>query len=74
MRANLLVHELFLLGLTQKEVERRSGVGQSVVSALKTGRKGRRIPYETVVSLERLRDEVLQERFAEFVSQFGGRA
>ena len=63
MKANLLVHELFLLGLTQTEIERRSGIGQSVVSALKTGRKGKQMPYETVVALEKLRDEVMSERF-----------
>lgn len=64
MKANLLVHELILLGLTQLEIEQRSGVGQSVVSDLKTGRKGKRVSYETVVALERLRDAVLHERFA----------
>ena len=63
MKANLLVHELFLLGLTQTEIERRSGIGQSVVSALKTGRKGKQMHYETVVALEKLRDEVMSERF-----------
>lgn len=64
MKANLLVHELSFLGLTQREIETRSGIGQSVVSALKTGRKGRRIPYETVIALERVRDQVLEEKFA----------
>jgi hypothetical protein len=67
MRANLLVHELFLLGLTQTEIERRSRIGQSVISALKTGRKGKRMPYETVMALEKLRDEVLLERFRDSI-------
>jgi hypothetical protein len=56
-----------MLGLNQMEIQRRSGVDQSVVSALKTGRKGKRMPYETVIALEKLRDEVVAERFAEFV-------
>lgn len=64
MKANLLVHELALLGLTQMQIQQRSGIGQSVVSALKTGRKGKQTPYDVVVALEKLRDDVVAEKFA----------
>jgi len=48
------------LGLTQREIERRSGVKQCVVSALNTGRYGRRTPYDTLISLQKVLDEVRQ--------------
>lgn len=65
MKANLLVTELLSFGLTQMEIEKRSGVAQSIVSALKRGVRGKRMSYETVMALEKLRDEVLAERTAE---------
>ena len=58
MNANNIVRELMSLGLTQREIERRSGVKQCVVSALNTGRYGRRTPYDTLVSLQRVLDDV----------------
>jgi len=57
MNANIIVRQLMALGLTQREIERRSGVKQCVVSALNTGRYGRRTPYETVVALKKVLDD-----------------
>jgi len=58
MNANLIVRELIALGLTQMEIERRSGVDQSTVSALNTGRQGKRTPYATVSALNTLLEAV----------------
>lgn len=58
MNANIIVRQLMGLGLTQREIERRSGVKQCVISALNTGRYGRRTPYDTVMALQRVLDEV----------------
>lgn len=60
MNANTIVRELMSLGLTQREIERRSGVKQCVVSALNTGRYGRRTPYDTLISLQKVLDEMRQ--------------
>ena len=54
MNANLIVRELIALGLTQMEIERRSGIDQSTVSALNTGRYGKRTSYTTVCALNDL--------------------
>lgn len=62
MNANAIVRELISYGLTQKEIERRAGVHQSVVSALNTGRHGKRTPYATMVALQGLLHEVHAER------------
>lgn len=56
MNANIIVRQLMSMGLTQREIERRSGVKQCVVSALNTGRYGRRTPYSTLVSLQKVLD------------------
>lgn len=61
MTANELVRHLIASGLTQKEIERRSGVHQSVVSALNTGRYGKRTPYTTMRALELLAEALSQE-------------
>lgn len=61
MNANLIVRELIALGLTQMEIERRSGVDQSSVSALNTGRYGKRTPYTTVCALSELLNSVKAE-------------
>lgn len=59
--APALVNQILAAGLTQKEIERRSGVKQCSVSALKTGRRGKRTPYETVMALAKLLEEVTAE-------------
>lgn len=61
MNANLIVRELLAHGLTQKEIERRSGIKQCVVSALNTGRYGARTPYNTMLALKTLLDAVSAE-------------
>jgi transcriptional regulator with XRE-family HTH domain len=58
MSAQTIIAELLERGLTQKEIERRSGVDQSTVSAIHTGRRGKRVSYEVVVRLQALLDEV----------------
>lgn len=62
MNSNDIVHELLNFGLTQKDIERRCGIKQCVVSALKTGRYGKRTPYNTVCALKNLLDTVRLER------------
>jgi transcriptional regulator with XRE-family HTH domain len=64
MNANLLVRELIAMGLTQMEIERRSGIDQSTVSALNTGRYGKRTPYTTVCALSNLLESVKAEAAA----------
>jgi transcriptional regulator with XRE-family HTH domain len=61
MNAQTLIAELMNRGLTQKEIERRSGVDQSTVSAIYTGRRGKRVSYDVVMRLKSLLDEVMAE-------------
>lgn len=61
MNAQNIIAELLRRGLTQKEIERRSGVDQSTVSAIHTGRRGKRVSYEVVFKLQKLLDEVMAE-------------
>lgn len=61
MNAQTLITELMNRGLTQKEIERRSGVDQSTVSAIYTGRRGKRVSYDVVMRLQALLDEVRAE-------------
>lgn len=61
MNAQTIIAELLGRGLTQKEIERRSGVNQSTVSAIHTGRRGKRVGYDIVMKLQKLMDEVLAE-------------
>lgn len=58
MNAQTLITEIMNAGLTQMEIERRSGVDQSTVSALYTGRRGKRVSYEIVSRLQVLHAEV----------------
>jgi transcriptional regulator with XRE-family HTH domain len=62
MSAQTIISELVTRGLTQKEIERRSGVHQSTVSAILTGRRGKRVSYDIVMSLQKLLDEVRAEQ------------
>jgi len=62
MSAQTILSELVTRGLTQKEIERRSGVHQSTVSAILTGRRGKRVSYNIVMSLQKLLDEVRAEQ------------
>lgn len=61
MNAQTIITELMKRGLTQKEIERRSGVDQSTVSAIYTGRRGKRVSYDVVMRLQTLLDEVMAE-------------
>lgn len=54
----MIIAELMERGLTQMEIERRSGVDQSTVSAIYTGRRGKRVSYDVVMKLNALLDEV----------------
>ncbi|WP_223996488.1 helix-turn-helix domain-containing protein [Burkholderia gladioli] len=58
MNAQTLIADLMRSGLTQMEIERRSGVDQSTVSGLYTGKRGKRVSYEVVKKLETLHGEV----------------
>ncbi|MEK6418446.1 MAG: hypothetical protein V4801_02500 [Burkholderia gladioli] len=58
MNAQALIADLMRSGLTQMEIERRSGVDQSTVSGLYTGKRGKRVSYEVVSKLSALHDEV----------------
>ncbi|WP_322070954.1 helix-turn-helix domain-containing protein [Paraburkholderia bannensis] len=60
MDAKTLIDELLSAGLTQMEIERRSGVDQSTISGIKTGKRGKRPAFETVDALKRLRDSVVR--------------
>lgn len=53
MKGKLVVDELILLGLSQMEIERRSGVDQTTVSCLHRGSR-KRTSYENVIALEAL--------------------
>jgi transcriptional regulator with XRE-family HTH domain len=58
MDAKTLIDELLGAGMTQMEIERRSGVDQSTISGIKTGKRGKRPAYETMVALKKLRDSM----------------
>jgi transcriptional regulator with XRE-family HTH domain len=60
MDAKTLIDELLGAGMTQMEIERRSGVDQSTISGIKTGKRGKRPAYETVDALKKLRDSVVR--------------
>lgn len=59
MNAQAMIADLMRSGLTQMEIERRSGVDQSTVSGLYTGKRGKRVSYEVVSRLHTLHTEVL---------------
>ncbi|WP_157661675.1 helix-turn-helix domain-containing protein [Burkholderia ubonensis] len=61
MNAADIVKELSERGLTQLEIQRRSGVHQSTVSAIKTGRRGTNIRHDIHMKLQTLLDEVRAE-------------
>jgi transcriptional regulator with XRE-family HTH domain len=61
MNAQSIIVELMQRGLTQKEIERRSGVDQSTVSSLYTGKRGKRVSYDVIVRLQNLLDEIRAE-------------
>jgi transcriptional regulator with XRE-family HTH domain len=61
MSAKLLIDWLLERGLTQTEIERRSGVSQSMVSCIYTGKRGKRTSYDVVMKLQTLRDQVMRE-------------
>lgn len=49
-------------GLTQMEIERRSGVDQSTVSGLYTGKRGKRVSFEVASKLQTLYAEVFADQ------------
>jgi transcriptional regulator with XRE-family HTH domain len=64
MNPKTLIAELMAADLTQKEIERRTGVDQSTISGLHTGKRGKRISYEVMVKLQALHDEVVSHNKA----------
>lgn len=60
MNPQKLIADLMGANLTQKEIERRTGIDQSTISGLHTGKRGKRISYEVMVKLQALHDELLK--------------
>lgn len=54
-----MIADLMQAGMTQMEIERQSGVDQSTVSGIYTGRRGKRISYEVMSKLKQLHDHIL---------------
>jgi len=54
MNAKVIISELLALGLTQMEMERRTGIDQSTISAIYTGRRGKRVSYDVMSRLANL--------------------
>ncbi|WP_153100820.1 helix-turn-helix domain-containing protein [Paraburkholderia hayleyella] len=54
MSAHPILSKLLSHGLTQMEIHRRSGIPQSTISHLHTGRRGKRPSYDVIVKLEKL--------------------
>lgn len=61
MTAQTLIADLLASGLTQKEIERRTGIDQSTVSGIHTGRRGKRVSYETMTRLQSVHDEIIKK-------------
>jgi transcriptional regulator with XRE-family HTH domain len=61
MDAKTLIAELLASGLTQKEIERRTGIDQSTVSGIYTGKRGKRVSYETMTKLQSFHDEIVKQ-------------
>lgn len=59
MNATQLIHDLLSLGLKQREICEKTGLPQSTVSHLSTGRRGKRPSYETASKLAVLHAKVL---------------
>ncbi|WP_155626223.1 helix-turn-helix domain-containing protein [Burkholderia vietnamiensis] len=62
MNAQSIISALMAAGFTQMEIERRSGVDQSTVSGLYTGKRGKRVSYEVVRKLQALHSEVVEQK------------
>ena len=59
MNATTLVREILGTGkITQAKIASRINKSQSIISALNTGKYGKRTPYDTVIALKALRDEL----------------
>lgn len=58
MNAKAIIERLLFRGLTQREIQRRSGLAQSTISHLHTGTRGKRTSYEIVDRLQKLLEEV----------------
>ena len=62
MNAQSIISALMVAGFTQMEIERRSGVDQSTVSGLYTGKRGKRVSFDVVSKLQALHAEVLAQQ------------
>ncbi|MDN7544787.1 hypothetical protein [Burkholderia cenocepacia] len=62
MNAQSIISALMAAGLTQMEIERRSGVDQSTVSGLYTGKRGKRVSFEVASKLQTLYAEVFADQ------------
>lgn len=62
MNAQTLIAELMSANLTQMEIQRRTGIDQSTISGIHTGKRGKRTSYEVMVKLQALHDEVMSSR------------
>jgi transcriptional regulator with XRE-family HTH domain len=70
MDAKATIAELMGAGLTQTEIARRTGIDQSTVSGIYTGRRGKRISYEVMQKLKSLLVDV-RERAGDTVAKEG---
>lgn len=61
MNATQLIHDLLNLGLKQRAICEKTGLSQSTVAQLNTGRRGKRPSYETVSKLAVLHTKVLSD-------------
>ncbi|WP_429499473.1 helix-turn-helix domain-containing protein [Robbsia andropogonis] len=58
MNPKNIIERLLASGLTQKEIEARSGVKQSTVSHIYTGTRGKRTSFDVVSRLHKLLEEI----------------
>ncbi|HEM7889455.1 hypothetical protein [Burkholderia cepacia] len=54
MNPQAIISDLLNFGFTQMEIERRTGVDQSTISSLYTGKRGKRVSYEVGSKLQAL--------------------
>ncbi|MDR5800599.1 helix-turn-helix domain-containing protein [Caballeronia sp. LZ001] len=58
MDIKTIIQDLISAGMTQMEIERQSGVDQSTISGILSGKRGKRPSYRTFDSLQRLHSRV----------------
>jgi len=59
MNPQAIISDLMKSGLTQMEIERRTGVDQSTISGLYTGKRGKRVSFDVANKLANLHAELL---------------